>query len=144
MERKKSGKSNILSFVPVAVLGFAALTILVAATMLFNVKWQTMRIRLNEAKRQEAEVTADQFGQGSDTLTYDSKKYCETLDMTYFNAYVKELREDRNRDIAMELRLPSLRHYSLRVLRGCSTIYWGSFPIWMTNGVSRKCSVAKT
>jgi len=102
MERKKSGKSNILSFVPVAVLGFAALTILVAATMLFNVKWQTMRIRLNEAKRQEAEVTADQFGQGSDTLTYDSKKYCETLDMTYFNAYVKELREDRNRDIAMQ------------------------------------------
>lgn len=44
----------------------------------------------------------NQYRLGSKTLTSAVQSYAVTGDITYYNAYMKELNEDKNRDIAWE------------------------------------------
>jgi len=57
---------------------------------------------LVETDRLETTQFLNQYRLGSKTLTYAVQAYSITGDETYYNDYMKELNEDRNRDIAWE------------------------------------------
>lgn len=93
---------KLLGFFPVLIVIVSLAAVLIAAFMVFNIRRQTEQIRQFENRREMANNAADQFEQGSDTLTYQSKMFCETVDMARFEAYVKELTVTRNRDTAVQ------------------------------------------
>jgi len=55
-----------------------------------------------EADRLETTQLLNQYRLGSKALTYAVQAYSVTGDETYYNDYMRELNEDRNRDIAWE------------------------------------------
>lgn len=93
---------KLLGFFPLLIVIVSLAAVLIAAFMVFNIRRQTEQIRQFENRREMANNAADQFEQGSDTLTYQSKMFCETVDMARFEAYVKELTVTRNRDTAVQ------------------------------------------
>lgn len=94
---------RVLSMVAIFVIVFsAAAAIIMAGSMYRNIQKRAHLIRSFEVKREQAYKIADQFESGSNTLTYEAKIFCETMDMFHFEAYVKELTQTRNRDLALQ------------------------------------------
>ncbi|MDY5883377.1 MAG: methyl-accepting chemotaxis protein [Roseburia sp.] len=65
--------------------------------MVFNIT-----LNLDAKKQLRSTNYLDQYRLGSKTLTSEVQSYCVTGDQSYYDAYLKELNEDKNRDIAWE------------------------------------------
>lgn len=102
--KKKNRLSRIRVSIalPLIIVTFTVVSILVAGFMYANIRLQSQSIRQFELKSEHADEAADQFEQGSNTLTYEAKMFCETMDMSHFRAYAKELTETHSRDIALQ------------------------------------------
>ena len=63
-----------------------------------------MNVALNSVNSKQLQNTMylDQYRLGSKTLTSDVRSYAVTGNQSYYDAYMKELNEDKNRDIAWE------------------------------------------
>ena len=96
-----SGK-RALGGLPAMIAVFAVFFILVAGYMYLHIRTQAEAIRQFELKSEQADTAATQFEKGSDTLTYNAKAFCETMDMSYFQSYATELTETRSRDTALQ------------------------------------------
>jgi signal transduction histidine kinase/FixJ family two-component response regulator/type II secretory pathway pseudopilin PulG len=92
----------MLGVFPLLIVIVSAAAVLIAGSMFFNIRQQTARIRQFESQREMANNAADQFQRGSDVLTYESKMFCETGDLSHFQAYITELTVTRNRDTAVQ------------------------------------------
>ena len=68
----------------------------------FLVAALVMNILLNSVSKEQVEniMYLDQYRMGSKTLTAAVQSYAVTGDITYYNNYMKELNEDKNRDNA--------------------------------------------
>lgn len=95
-------KERVLNILPVFIAAIAAVSVVVAGCMYANIRLQSGTIRQFELKSEQADAAADQFEQGSNTLTYEAKMFCETADMAHFRAYAAELTETHSRDIALQ------------------------------------------
>ena len=105
MSRKKplsAPMKKFISMLPVFIVIFSTIGVVTAGLMFYSMQRQAQEIKAFETQREKASSAAEQFENGSATLTYESKMYCETEDMSHFKAYVKELTEDRNRDAAVQ------------------------------------------
>ncbi len=86
--RKQIGQAYVAVGIGVALLlGFVVFNLMLS-------KMQTAQLN--------AAMALDQYRIGSKTLTYAVRSYAVTGDEKYHNAYLKELNEDKNRDIARE------------------------------------------
>ena len=59
-------------------------------------------VSLSSAQQLESTMFLNQYRLGSKTLTSEVRCYAVTGDITHYNNYMKELNEDKNRDIAWE------------------------------------------
>jgi len=100
--RLTASKKKVLGILPVIIIVSAIVSVLVAGYMYVNIRTQAESIRQFELKSEQSDAAATQFEEGSDTLTYNAKAFCETMDMSYFRAYAAELTETRSRDTALQ------------------------------------------
>lgn len=77
---------------------------IVAVGIVFLVIFIGMNVYLNRVTAEQLEDTMylNQYRIGSKTLTASVQSYAVTGDSSYYDAYMKELNEDKNRDIAWE------------------------------------------
>lgn len=70
----------------------------------FLLAFIVMNLFLNSVSKKQVENTMylDQYRIGSKTLTFAVQSYAVTGDIKYYNSYMKELNEDKNRDIAWD------------------------------------------
>lgn len=70
----------------------------------FLLAFIVMNLFLNSVSKKQVENTMylDQYRIGSKTLTFAVRSYAVTGDIKYYNSYMKELNEDKNRDIAWD------------------------------------------
>ena len=103
---KKTGmldaNKKLLRFFPFFIIIFATAAVVMSAVMFFDIRNRAAQINEFEDKRQRAFAMAEQFENGSNTMSYDAKFYCETKDIAYFRAYIEEQTEARNRDTALQ------------------------------------------
>lgn len=68
----------------------------------FLIAFIVMNTALNSVANKQVQNTMylDQYRIGSKTLTFAVQPYAVTGDIQYYNDYMKELNEDKNRDIA--------------------------------------------
>ena len=78
------------------------LTAVVACTTLACFIYLTAHSRSTFEEQLETTMFLNQYRLGSKTLTASVQSYAVTGDEAYYNAYMKELNEDKNRDIAWE------------------------------------------
>lgn len=105
MNRRGKGVAFMRRFlwvVPLLIVVFAGAAVLMAGFMYLNIHSRARMIEKFEIKREQAYAMVDRFELGTNTLTYEAKLYCETGDMTHFRAYVQELTQNRNRDVALQ------------------------------------------
>jgi len=100
--RLTPSKKRVLGVLPAVIAVSAIISVFVAGYMYVNIRTQAESIRQFELKSEQADAAATQFEKGSDTLTYNAKAFCETMDMTYFQSYITELTETRSRDTALQ------------------------------------------
>ena len=72
----------------------------VAVVMLLAFIFLTTHSRNSSAEQLETTMFLNQYRTGSKNLTTAVQSYAATGDETYYNNYMKELNEDKNRDIA--------------------------------------------
>lgn len=70
----------------------------------FLLAFIVMNLFLNSVSKKQVENTMylDQYRIGSKTLTFAVQSYAVTGDIKHYNSYMKELNEDKNRDIAWD------------------------------------------
>ncbi|MDE6607109.1 MAG: MCP four helix bundle domain-containing protein, partial [Lachnospiraceae bacterium] len=94
---KKSQAAQLKKLVRQAVLSVAIGTVLLVGFLLFNMGMSSIHsAQLNTT------VALNRFRTASKTLTYDIQSYAVTGDQRYYDGYMKELNEDKNRDQAIE------------------------------------------
>ena len=76
------------------ILGAVLLVVSVGANFYLS---QTQKAQLS------ATMALNQYRLGSKTLTYSVQSYAVTGEQSYYDAYMKELNEDKNRDKALEI-----------------------------------------
>lgn len=76
--------------------------LIVSIVMLILFVSSNMYLSRINSKQLEATMYLDQYRLGSKTLTSAVQSYAVTGDKTYYDNYMKELNEDKNRDIAWE------------------------------------------
>lgn len=74
--------------------------VIVGASFLLLYIIATVRVFMVQTERLESTMFMNQYRLGSKTLTYNVQSYAATGDKTFYDAYMKELDEDKNRDIA--------------------------------------------
>jgi len=74
--------------------------VMVGATMLFIFVIVNGLVGMISAEQLETTMFLNQYRMGSKTLTSEVQSYAVTGDEQYYNNYMKELNEDKNRDIA--------------------------------------------
>lgn len=75
---------------------------IVGIGIMFLIAFIVMNTALNSVANKQVQNTMylDQYRIGSKTLTFAVQSYAVTGDIQYYNDYMKELNEDKNRDIA--------------------------------------------
>lgn len=92
-----------MEYVLVIVIAFAVSAVVFAGIMFFSIISRSSEIKQLEKEREQAyEDITNLFEQGSNTLTYESKSYCETKDIAHLEAYMQELTVTRSRDTALQ------------------------------------------
>ena len=98
----KLHRKKLLSSFPYFILSIMVIAICIMAWMLVNFYKRAAMIKNFEMTRQTAFDMVDQFEVGANTLSSDAKYYCETKNITYFDQYMQELTESKNRDTALQ------------------------------------------
>lgn len=94
---KKSQAAQLKKLVRQAVVSVAIGIVLLVGFLLFNMGMSSIHsAQLNTT------VALNRFRTASKTLTYDIQSYAVTGDQRYYDGYMKELNEDKNRDQAIE------------------------------------------
>ncbi len=103
------------------VVGTVLLTLLILASVFMT--------RVSD-KRMENTMYLNQYRLGSKTLTYAVQAYAVTGDRQYYDAYLKELNEDRNRDNAWHgLEQNDIREQEWEALREIASLSNGLIPL---------------
>ena len=94
---KKSQAAQLKKLVHQALLSVALGVVLLLGFIFFNIAMSSIHsAQLNTT------VALNRYRIASKTLTYDIQSYAVTGDQTYYNNYMKELNEDKNREQAIE------------------------------------------
>ncbi|MCM1156248.1 MAG: methyl-accepting chemotaxis protein [Roseburia sp.] len=94
---KKSQAAQLKKVVHQALISVAVGAVLLLGFILFNLAMSSIHsAQLNTT------VALNQYRVASKTLTYDIQSYAVTGDQRYYDGYMKELNEDKNREQALE------------------------------------------
>lgn len=93
---KKSQAAQLKRLVHQALLSVGVGAVLLFGFLLFNMGMS----RINSAQINTT-VALNQYRAASKTLTYDIQSYAVTGEQRYYDGYIKELNEDRNREQAL-------------------------------------------
>ncbi len=97
VSEKKSQAAQLKKLVHQALLSVALGVVLLLGFILFNIATSSIHsAQLNTT------VALNRYRIASKTLTYNIQSYAVTGDQTYYNNYMKELNEDKNREQAIE------------------------------------------
>lgn len=94
---KKSQAAQLKKLVSQALVSVVTGAVLLLGFILFNVAMS----KINSAQVNTT-VALNQYRVASKTLTYDIQSYAVTGEQKYYDGYMKELNEDRNREQALE------------------------------------------
>lgn len=93
----KSQAAQLKRLVRQALLSVVTGVVLLLGFILFNVAMSSIH-----SAQINTTVALNQYRIASKTLTYDIQSYAVTGDQRYYNGYMKELNEDKNRENAIE------------------------------------------
>lgn len=98
-----SAKKRFIShIVPIIIILSTISATMMSWVMYQNINGRAKLVNEFEIKREQAYKLTDTFEAGSNYLSYESKLFCESKDMTYFKNYIKELKVTRRRDYALQ------------------------------------------
>lgn len=95
---KNSQAARLRKLVKQAFIAVGVGTVIVLTFGVFN-----LILSLMHSRQLNATIALEQFRIASKTLTYDVQSYAVTGQQKYYDAYLKELNEDKNREAALEM-----------------------------------------
>ncbi|WWR15775.1 methyl-accepting chemotaxis protein [Lachnospiraceae bacterium JLR.KK008] len=98
-QRKKTGQAAQLKKLVIEVIAAVALGIV----MLIVFTLSTFVLSSVQEEQLNVSIALNQYRLGSKALTYAVQSYAATQDQKYYDAYLRELNEDKNRDKALAI-----------------------------------------
>ena len=93
---KRSQAAQLRRLVRQAIASVAVGAVLLLGFIIFNMGMSSI-----QAAQINTTVALNQYRTASKTLTYDIQSYAVTGDQSYYDGYMKELNEDKNREQAL-------------------------------------------